>query len=216
MIILLAATMVLFLLSLIPVHKWKSKKQTVEEKIQEKQFKSFFLRDPPIKRRFAVADMNKFLSKKHGEMGQAVILPANLPLKVRESIAISWKKYNYNQFVSEIVPVRRALPDLRDSFCKSISRVFDGSIKTDVIITFHNEGWSTLLRTVHSVLDRSPENRIGKILLVDDFSTMSEFCLLVIFGKILVFLFESLCVVRLTLNCICEIRNVDLVFCLLM
>jgi len=40
-----------------------------------------------------------------------------------------------------------------------------------VIITFYNEAWRTLMRTIHSVIDKSPRQQLREIILIDDGST---------------------------------------------
>ena len=78
----------------------------------------------------------------------------------------------------------------RDDWCKADGRYGSSLPATSVVVCFHNEAWSVLLRTVHSILDRSPSHLLGKqsfrprdwnyflfldeIILVDDASTMSH------------------------------------------
>lgn len=56
------------------------------------------------------------------------------------------------------------------SSCRKL-KYLDELPTVSVVIPFFNEHWTTLLRTIYSVLDRSPSELIVEIIIVDDAST---------------------------------------------
>ncbi|XP_075224341.1 N-acetylgalactosaminyltransferase 7 isoform X1 [Lycorma delicatula] len=100
-----------------------------------------------------------------GEEGE----PHNLRPDQQNDAAQSLSEYGMNIACSDEISLDRSIPDLRMPECKHWMYPEDLP-KTSVIIVFHNEGWSVLMRTVHSVINRTPENLLEEVLLVDDFS----------------------------------------------
>jgi len=80
----------------------------------------------------------------------------------------------FNQIESDKLASNRPIPDTRHGNCRHVDWKAASLPKTSVIITFHNEARSALLRTVVSVLNRSPEHLVEEIILVDDFSNDPE------------------------------------------
>uniref|UniRef100_A0A1Q3G2H7 Polypeptide N-acetylgalactosaminyltransferase n=1 Tax=Culex tarsalis TaxID=7177 RepID=A0A1Q3G2H7_CULTA len=107
-----------------------------------------------------------------GAMGKPVILPKDMSPEMKKAVDDGWAKNAFNQYAADMISIRRSLPDPRDPWCKEPNRYMTDLPATSVIICFHNEAWSVLLRTVHSVLDRSPEHLVKEVILVDDFSDM--------------------------------------------
>uniref|UniRef100_A0AAR2KZC4 Glycosyltransferase 2-like domain-containing protein n=1 Tax=Pygocentrus nattereri TaxID=42514 RepID=A0AAR2KZC4_PYGNA len=86
-----------------------------------------------------------------------------------------YRDHAFNLQESDRLGSERAIRDTRHYRCASIT--FDPDLpSTSIIITFHNEARSTLLRTIKSVLIRSPPYLIQEIILVDDFSSDPEDC----------------------------------------
>ncbi|XP_015724706.1 polypeptide N-acetylgalactosaminyltransferase 5 isoform X2 [Coturnix japonica] len=101
-----------------------------------------------------------------GQFGHPVAVPDDK----QEEAKSRWKEGNFNVFLSDLIPVDRAIADTRPAGCLE-QQVHDDLPTTTVIMCFVDEVWSTLLRSVHSVLSRSPPHLLQELILVDDFST---------------------------------------------
>lgn len=102
-----------------------------------------------------------------GEWGKPVKLPDD---KETEKEALSLYKANgYNAYISDMISLNRSIKDIRHKDCKKMQ--YSAKLPTvSVIFPFHEEHNSTLLRSVYSVINRSPPELLKEIILVDDFS----------------------------------------------
>jgi len=108
--------------------------------------------------------------KKYGANGQATnIDDKKLSKEEKAKFDEGWTKYAFNNYISNLLPLNRSLPDIRIPGCKNDTLLPDLP-RASIIMCFHNEAWTVLLRGVYSIIDRSPAHLIEEILLVDDFS----------------------------------------------
>lgn len=109
-----------------------------------------------------------------GELGKAVIVDKEkLSPEERKKYDEGFVRNSFNEYASEMISLHRSLPNNTDPLCKE-KKYRENLPDMSVIICFHNEAWSALLRTVHSVLDRTPAHLLTEIILVDDFSDMDH------------------------------------------
>nr|XP_057903605.1 polypeptide N-acetylgalactosaminyltransferase 12-like isoform X2 [Doryrhamphus excisus] len=103
-----------------------------------------------------------------GELGAGVQLDLDGEEKLKEQESIS--KYQINIYVSDKISLHRRLPERWNPLCRDLDYDYTSLPTTSVVIAFYNEARSTLLRTVHSVLETSPDILLKELVLVDDYS----------------------------------------------
>lgn len=80
-----------------------------------------------------------------------------------------YKLYAFNALVSTSLSPIRDIPDTRNKLCKS-QKYASKLPQTSIIICFYNEQYDTLIRSISSVIHRTPAEFMFEIILVDDFS----------------------------------------------
>ena len=76
--------------------------------------------------------------------------------------------------LSDCLPLDRDIMDGRHRMCRAQTYDLDTMPTTSVIFVFYNENYSTLLRSIHSVLNRTPPKLLQEIILVDDGSDRED------------------------------------------
>ena len=92
--------------------------------------------------------------------------------QTEEDIKENMKLHSFNKYVSDVISLKRELPDTRHHTCRQINYDNPQSLPTtSVILIFSNEALSAVLRTVWSLILRTPKEMLNEIILVDDGST---------------------------------------------
>lgn len=143
----------------------ETKEEKQEERVlNDKENDSIYKYKRTILKRWLPASL-VLQSKGAGEMGE----PVYIPFKHNAIMIKKFSIYNFNVLASDSISIKRSLPDVRPEDCKR--RKYPEFLPTtSVVIVFHNEAWSTLLRTVWSTINRSPRSLLREIILVDDAS----------------------------------------------
>lgn len=120
-----------------------------------------------LKDRYYYTPLDAF--KNHDGLPGELGIPVNVPASKADISRRMFDEYQVNVFVSDMVSVNRSLPETRNLNCSQISYP-DRLPKCSVVMVFHNEPWTILFRSIHSVLNRSPPELLEEIILIDDFS----------------------------------------------
>ncbi|XP_002014996.2 N-acetylgalactosaminyltransferase 4 [Drosophila persimilis] len=78
-----------------------------------------------------------------------------------------YRKNGFNGLLSDMISVNRSVPDVRLEQCKT-RKYLSKLPNISVIFIFYNEHFSALLRSIYSVINRTPVELLKQIVLVDD------------------------------------------------
>lgn len=134
----------------------------------------------PVKKKFHADDQKR--RWKAEDEKRAVMVMDTVKTRLSEIVRVSRdiiirqkrapdSRYNINVTNSDLQSLDRNITDTRPPICKTLRYERSSLPKASVIIPFYNEALSMLLRTVHSVLNRSPDSLLKEVILVDDCST---------------------------------------------
>ncbi|XP_046584881.1 polypeptide N-acetylgalactosaminyltransferase 13-like [Haliotis rubra] len=105
-----------------------------------------------------------------GENGRGVVFVG----EEQETVEKYLSEYRVNILASDLIPLNRKVPDSRYPSCRNLTYPVDDLPTATVIVPFYDEWPSLLLRTVYSVINRTPVSLLKEIILVDDASTMES------------------------------------------
>lgn len=100
-----------------------------------------------------------------GEQGE----PVSLDDKYNVESGKLFKLNGFNALLSDKISVNRSVPDIRHNNCQT--KFYLSTLPpVSIIIPFHNEHLSTLLRSLHSIINRTPPILLHEIIIIDDYS----------------------------------------------
>lgn len=87
---------------------------------------------------------------------------------------VEFKRAGFNAYISDRIPLNRTLGNRRNPSCERVNFDAKELPSASVVIIFTDEIFSALLRTVYSVVNRTPPKLLRELILVDDASAIEE------------------------------------------
>uniref|UniRef100_A0A8C6SZ23 Glycosyltransferase 2-like domain-containing protein n=1 Tax=Neogobius melanostomus TaxID=47308 RepID=A0A8C6SZ23_9GOBI len=94
----------------------------------------------------------------------------NLSEEEQKEAQTLFQLYGYNVFLSDRLPLDRALPDTREKGC--LTKTYPKDLPNiGVVLIYLNEALSILKRAIRSIVNRTPKHLLKEIIMVDDNSS---------------------------------------------